>query len=212
MKRIIALVTLLVLTLVLITGCSGVSKDSYDAAVKEFSDLKAQLSSVQADLTKSKTDLTTAQADLSKSKADLATAQQNLNTVVDDRDSIIKQLDKVKADLTTAQASLSKSNADLATAQQSFSTLNTSVKTYQPYVEASTLWFDMWANHASWSQANWDAWNVKFTSAISNTQDSAMQTLLNTMRTTTGSEHENAEMALTNLLIQRLTEKLPETQ
>ena len=210
MKRFVTLVALLVLiaslvlNVVLVTG-RGVSQDSYDAAVKEVSDLKAQLSNVQANLT-------SAQADLTKSKADLATVQQNLTTITAERDSAKSQLDKAKADLATAQANLSKSSTDLTTAQQSFSTLNTSVKTYQYYVDATNLWFDMMLNWNSWDQKTWDAWDVKLDTAVANSQDSALQTLNKTMETKTGAEHIAAETAFANMLVKRLNELKPKTQ
>ena len=57
MKRLLALVVLLVLTMVFVTGCGGISKESFDAAVKEASDVKAQLSTVQEHLTATQSDL-----------------------------------------------------------------------------------------------------------------------------------------------------------
>ena len=182
MKRFVTLTALFALTMVLVTGCSsGISKASYDAAVKEASDLKGQLSNIQANLT--------------TAKADLTTAQQSLTTVTADRDSAKSQLDKAKADLTTAQ--------------QSFSTLNTSVKTYQPYVDASILWFE---SHASFDQSAWDTRQADLDAAIANSHDSALQTLRNTMKTTTGTTHNDAEIALGKLLLQRLAETKPKTQ
>ena len=41
MKRILTLVVPLVLAMVFVTGCGGISKESYDAAVKEASVAKA---------------------------------------------------------------------------------------------------------------------------------------------------------------------------
>ena len=82
---------------------------------------------------------------------------------------------------------------DLATAQQSNSTLNTSVKTYQPYADASILWFE---SHASFSQSDWDTWQANLDTAIANSHDADLQTLKNTMKTTTGTEHVAAKMQL----------------
>jgi len=197
MKRITVLVTLLVLTMVLVSGC-GISKDKYDAAVKEASDLKAQLSKVQADLV-------TAQANLTKSTADLATAQQNLTTITADRDLVKSQLDKAKADLTTALANLSKSSADLATAQQSLSTMSTLAKAAQPYVDLATVL-------AAADAAHWDsAAYSKVSAAVSASQDSALITAWNTIMTTTGSAHQSAEWAFLSRLVQLLAEKIPKT-
>ena len=187
MKRILTLVVPLVLAMVFVTGCGGISKESYDAAMKESSDVKAQLSNVQTEL---------------------ATAQQNLTTVTADRDSTKSQFDKAKADLVTAQANLSKSTADLATVQQSFSTLSTSVKTYQPYADASILWFE---SHASFSQSDWNTWQADLDTAIANSHDSELQALRNTMQTATGTEHVAAENAIGPLLLKRLTELKPKT-
>jgi len=192
MKRIALLVTLLVLTMVLVTGCSGVSQEDLDAAVKEADALKTQLSSVQADLT--------------KSEADFATSQQNLTTVTADRDSVKSQLDKAKADLTTAQANLSKSSADLATAQQSFSTLNTSVKTYQVYVDIATAWFDY--DRLAHMGVTWDTLLQtaipKIQSAVYATQDSALINAWDTKSVV-------GEVQFYELFLKRLTELKPKT-
>jgi len=109
MKSFTTLVTLLILTVVFITGC-GISKDKYDVAVMEASELREQLSEVQADLT-------TARDNLDKSNSDLATAQQNMNMVIDDRDSILKQLDQTETDLTTAQDQLESAESQITTLQ-----------------------------------------------------------------------------------------------
>jgi peptidoglycan hydrolase CwlO-like protein len=109
MKNLAILIVLLILAASIFTGC-GISKDSYDAAVKEANDLRDQLSDVQADLT-------TAQDNLSQSDADLAAAQQNLNTVLDDRDLILKQLDETEDDLTAAQDQLESANSLITTLQ-----------------------------------------------------------------------------------------------
>jgi uncharacterized protein (DUF3084 family) len=204
MKRIVTLVALLTLTMVLFTGCSGVSQDKYDAAVKEASDLKAQLSSVQADIT-------TAQADLSKSKTDLATAQQNLTTVTADRDSVKSQLDKAKADLTTAQANLSKSATDLATTQQSISTMNASIKAAQPYMDVAAAWREIETTSVS-SGTTSDAYKaavLKTSAAVSATKDSALITAYNAYRTEMTYEAENGFI---NLLVQRILDTKPKTQ
>jgi len=190
MKRIALLVALLVLTMVLVTGC-GISKDKYAAAVKEASDLKAQLSDMQADLTN-------AQANLSKSTANLATIQQNLTTVTADRDSIKSQLDKATAVHITDQV-------DLTTAQQALSTLNASVKAAQPYVDVATAWLELW-------DANNQAAAIsKLDSAVSATQDSALKTAWDTMRTSTGDMHITAEWAFINRLLKQLTVTIPKT-
>lgn len=185
MKRFVTLTALFALTMVLVSGCSsGISKASYDAALKESSDLKGQLSTVEANLT--------------AAKADLTTAQQSLTTVTADRDSAKNQLDKAKADLTNAQ--------------QSFSTLNTSVKTYQSYVDVTAIWLDAWSNVGIWDGAAWAAWDVRFDAAVANSQDSDLKTLNNTMETKTGAEHVAAENAVTKLLLQKLADMKPTTK
>ncbi|MBI2854682.1 MAG: hypothetical protein HYX87_07170 [Chloroflexi bacterium] len=90
MKRMALSVTLLIVAMVLVTGC--VSKSSYDAAVKESNELKGQLS---------------------KAQADLAAVQQSLTVVTADRDATKSQLDKTKADLDTAQKALSTVSASV---------------------------------------------------------------------------------------------------
>jgi uncharacterized protein (DUF3084 family) len=173
MKRFGILVALLVLTVVLLTGC-GVSK--YDTALKEIVDLQAQLSG--------------AKADLAAAQQNLTAAQQNLTTTLEERDSIVKQLDKAKADLTVAQDSLSKSNndltatrdslskisADYATAQQILSTWNTSVKTYVSYVDIAAAHFNYEALRLK--GADWETLTQiaipKITTAVNATQDSAL--------------------------------------
>jgi myosin heavy subunit len=123
MKQVAILIALLILVVVLVTGC-GVSKDRYYAAVKEVNELRDQLSDVQADLataqddlSKSNSDLAIAQNDLSKSNSDLAIAQQNLNDALDDRDSILIQLDETETDLTTAQDQLESANYQIVALQ-----------------------------------------------------------------------------------------------
>ena len=182
MKRFVVLVGLLLLSMVLVTGCSGISKDSYDTAIEEVSNLKAQLSNIQADL--------------SKSKADLAAAQQTLTTVTADRDS--------------AKSQLVQANADLTTAQQSFSALNTSAKTYQPYVDASALWLDVWLNTTGWDEETWTAWRANMATVVSSTPD--LKAAWDKIRNTTGAEHIAAETAFGELLLQKLTELKPKTQ
>jgi septal ring factor EnvC (AmiA/AmiB activator) len=205
MTRLATLVALLALTVVLVTGC-GVSKDNYDAAVKEANDLRNQLSEVQADLV-------TAQADLNKSNSDLATAQQNLDNVLADRDSILHQLEETEADLSTAEANLattqtnlSKSNADLATAQQSFSILNTSVKTYQPYVDVAIAYFEMQKQYHM--GVAWDTivgvYIPEIESAVYDTQDSAF---INGWW-----DFDPTEISFYELLVKRLDELKPNSQ
>ena len=196
MKRFVTLIALLALTMVLVTGCGGVSQDEYDIAVKEASDLKAQLSNVQADLT-------TAQANLSKSAADLTTVKQNLTTVTADRDSIKSQLDKAKVDLIATQANLSKSNADLTTVQQTIATMNASAKAAQPYVDVATAL-------AAADAAHWDSASTsKVAAAVSASQDSALKTAWDTIMATTGTAHQAGEWAFLSRLVQLLAEKVP---
>jgi hypothetical protein len=127
MKNLAILITLLVLAASLFTGC-GISKGSYDAAVKEANDCKDQLSDVQADLA-------TAQSNLSQSNADLAAAQQNLNTVLDDRDLILKQLDETEDDLTAAQDQLESANSLITTLQSQVTTLESQVTPLQNQID-----------------------------------------------------------------------------
>jgi len=182
LKRFVVLVGLLLLATVLVTGCSDISKDSYDATINEVSNLKAQLSNIQADL--------------NKSRDDLAAAQQTLTTVTADRDS--------------AESQLVKAEADLATAQQSFSALNTSAKTYQPYVDASALWLDAFVYSAGWDGETWTAWRANMTTVVSSTPD--LKTAWDKMINTTGAEHIAAETAFGKLLLQKLPELKPKTQ
>jgi chromosome segregation ATPase len=190
MKRVAPLVVLVALTMVLVTGC-GISKDDYDATVKVADALRAELSSVKADLT-------AAHVDLSKSKADLATLQQNLITITADRDSVKSQLDKATAVHITDQA-------DLATAQQALSTLNASIKAAQPYVDVATAWLEFW------DASNQAAAISKLDSAVSATQDSALKTAWDTLRTTTGDMHITAEWTFINRLLEQLTVTVPQT-
>jgi DNA repair exonuclease SbcCD ATPase subunit len=126
MKKLTILIALLVLAASLFTGC-GISKDSYDAAVKEANDLRDQLSDVQADLA-------TAQDNLSQSNADLAAAQQNLNNVLDDRDLILKQLGETEDDLTATQDQLESANSLITTLQSQVTTLESQVTTLENQV------------------------------------------------------------------------------
>ena len=182
MKRFLALTTLCVLATILVSGCSGISKASYD-------DLKAQLSKAQADLN-------TAQSELTKSKSDLTAAQQSLSAVTADRDSTNSQLDKVKADLTIAQ--------------QSLSTLHTSVKAYEIYVDLTTWWYDAEQNWSSWDENTRTVWKTKEGAAVSATQDASLKALWERVIGISG-EHAGSEDAFLALILQRLTETRPKS-
>jgi septal ring factor EnvC (AmiA/AmiB activator) len=123
MKYIAMLLALVILATGLLTGC-GISKESYDAAVKEANDLSAQLSSVQADLA-------TAQDNLSQCNSDLATALQNLNTVTGDRDSILAQLNDAEAELTATQDQLDSANSQVASLQSQLASLQDQIAPLQ---------------------------------------------------------------------------------
>jgi septal ring factor EnvC (AmiA/AmiB activator) len=127
MKKLTILIVLFILAVSLFTGC-GISKDSYDAAVKEANDLRDQLSEVQDDLT-------TAQDNLSQSNADLAAAQQNLNNVLDDRDLILKQLEETEADLTSAQDQLESVDSLITSLQSQVTTLESQVTPLQSQID-----------------------------------------------------------------------------
>jgi septal ring factor EnvC (AmiA/AmiB activator) len=163
MKRIVLLVALVMLIMVLVTGCV-VSKKTYDAAIKESNDLKEQLSTLQAEL--------------AATQADLATTQANLN----------------------------KSNADLLAAQEAISTLNASLEKAQLYADVVPAWFNYYSNTSEREAAI-----PELTAAISATQDGALQSIWNTILTTTGTAHTDATWTFANMLLKRLSEAVPET-
>jgi archaellum component FlaC len=79
MKYFILLVALLVLAVSLLTGC-GVSKDSYDAAVKEANELRDQLSDTSDQLSDTSDQLSDTSDQLSVVQTALADAQDDINS------------------------------------------------------------------------------------------------------------------------------------
>jgi chromosome segregation ATPase len=196
MKRIF-MVSLLILTVVFVTGC-GISKEEYDAAVEEADDLEAELAIVRNDLVAAQTELAAAKTDLAKSKVDLAAAQNSLAAITADRDSI-------KAKLDEALGIHAADQGDLATAQQELTRLNTSLKAAQPYVDVARVWLEFW--NSNYDQTAYS----KVTTAVSVTQDSALKTAWDNVRTTTGDAHVAAEWSFINRLLEQLTVTVPKT-
>jgi predicted nuclease with TOPRIM domain len=129
MKYAAMLIAFIILATGLLTGC-GISKESYDAAVKEVNDLSEQLASVQADLA-------TAQDNLSQCNSDLATMLQNLNTATGDRDSILQQLNDIEAELTATQDQLNSAKSQIASLQSQIALLQSQNSQLQQIIDLS---------------------------------------------------------------------------
>jgi hypothetical protein len=98
MKYLATLIALLVLAMGLFTGC-GVSKDSYNAAVKEASDLKDQLSVVQ-------TALSAAQDDINSKKSEISSLQSEITGYQSQITEIQSQIPPLQSQLATANAEI----------------------------------------------------------------------------------------------------------
>jgi chromosome segregation ATPase len=234
MKRISLGIILVVLTVSLLSGC-GVSKDSYDAALKTSADTQAQMSKAQADLS-------AAQGQLGKSNSDLAAAQRSLASVSSERDLLKTQLDKAMADLAAAQkasgssasdlaqlqqaaaaasserdaarSQLDKANSDLSAAQQSLSTLNASVKSQQTFLDVTIAYLN--AKVLADSGADTNSLVVamqKVGSAVAAAQDSSLKAAWDAIVAASQAQGQTdaAEGDFMKVLAQKLADTKPKT-
>ena len=188
----VVLAALLVLATVLVTGC-GISKSDYYAAVKESSDLKAQLSKAQTDLT---------------------AARQELATATAERDLAQSKLNASQAGTSTGQADLAKVAADLAAAKQSLSTLSDAVKRHEAYVDIATAYFGFRAIADTAPQSDVVVAFGKIQTAVSMvTTDADLKAAWDAVWAASAANQDtDAQMtAFVKLLGQRLSETRPKT-
>jgi outer membrane murein-binding lipoprotein Lpp len=69
-KSVLILVSLLVISTLVLTGCSGVSQDQYNQAVNSVNQLTQELNDTQAQLAQAQADLAQANANLAAAQAD----------------------------------------------------------------------------------------------------------------------------------------------
>ena len=192
MRASVILALLLVPATVLVAGC-GISKGDYYAAVKESSDLKAQISAVQTDL---------------------ASARQELATVTAERDLAQSKLNSSQAGASSGQADLVKATADLAAARQSYAALNDAVKKHEAYVDIGTAYFGFRAIADAAPQAEVVVAFGKIQTAVSMvTADADLKAAWDAVWSAAAANQntDNAMNAFIKLLGQRLAETRPKT-
>jgi hypothetical protein len=184
-KGYVALFVLLALTMVVVTGC-GVSKTKYYDAVKESSDLKAQLSEVQIDLA-------TSQQNLAEVSADLASARSLLEAN------------------SGPSENESKLGADLAAARQSLSIMKDSVRAYELYVEVAAAYLSFAAISNSGPQNDVVAAFFNIATTVAATNDAGIKTAWSTVWDASAANQDtDTEMAaFVKVLGQRLSEMKP---
>ena len=106
MKKIVAILLMMVMLIMLVFGC--VSRQDFDNLMAEYDALIARVESAESNLTAAQGEIQTLQSDLAaeqsksaKLETDLTEAQAQIGTLGDD-------LDKAESDLATAQTKVSK--------------------------------------------------------------------------------------------------------
>lgn len=118
-KILLALVTLVLLLSIVLSGCaaSGVPQKDYDQLAAQLSTAQTQLSTAQSQLTKAQGDLTTLQSQKTAVDADLQTAQSKLTKAQSDLAALQSQKAAADVDLQAAQADVASFQSQVASLQ-----------------------------------------------------------------------------------------------
>jgi len=111
----------------------------------------------------------------------------------------------------TLSSQLAQAQTELAATQQNLTTLDTSVRAYQPYVDLAAAYLGLLSSVISASQPDEAAASRNFESALSATNDSSLQALWTTVRAKTGADRDAAQVPFLDLLMQRLAQSKPKT-
>ncbi|MFC2041677.1 hypothetical protein ACFLTY_05105, partial [Chloroflexota bacterium] len=113
MKKIIGILSLVVMVLLLLSAC-GIPQEEHDAVLAErdatqakVASLQSELSQVQSDLSKAKSDLTQAQDQIETLKSDVADAEGQI-------DSLQSKVGSLQGQVSSAQGQLSSFKSDLS--------------------------------------------------------------------------------------------------
>jgi polyhydroxyalkanoate synthesis regulator phasin len=111
-----ALFTVMAILLVVLTliGCGGVSQEDLDAAIAERDAAKGQVTTLQGQLNTAQTSLTAANEAKTKAETDLATAQAALTKANSDLASATSQLNASKTEVSTQKAKVTELEAKVA--------------------------------------------------------------------------------------------------
>jgi len=144
MKKIVGITLLVVMALLLLSGC-GIPQEDYDAVVAEKDTAKAQVASLQGDLGK-------AQSDLGKVRSDLTAVQDEHESLQTDYDDLLVSQEKLTERLKATQSQITDLTQDLSALQQENESLQTdyddllaSHETLTKGLEESTLRNPTWS-------------------------------------------------------------------